>query len=450
MLLHARWAQITLGVALVLSFVIGPAALRRIESLGLHRNAVVTLARTWFVRVVRPNDTTVVTAPLKPEGRALDLTHLAAAAKGRNVVWIVLESTGARYLKPYGAQRDTTPNVTNLAAGGITFDSAYTLYPESIKGLWAAMCSYAIAPHTPAETYAKVPCTSIAEVMHARGYRTALLHSGRFAYLGMESVVENRGFDVLEDAGKIPAKQVASFGIDDASTARRALSFVDSVKTDAPFFLMYLPIGGHHPYDTPGEGPRPFPETNDYSHYENDLYRADHATGLLIDGLKTRGRFENTIFIVNGDHGEAFFQHEGNFAHTLFVYEENVQVPLIITVPGVTTALHAPQIASLLDIPPTIIELTGGTADGKWEGRSLLQPVPRIARFFADQATFQLGLRDGRFKAIHETESGRTKLFDLSVDPLEKQDLAPTDAERANRYRDHLLAWSRAIGARVP
>jgi glucan phosphoethanolaminetransferase (alkaline phosphatase superfamily) len=447
MLLTQRPAHIALGAIAVLSFVIGPAALRRIESLGLHRNAVVTLARTWVARAWQTTDTAVVEAPIKPEGRALDLTHLSGAAKGRNVVWIILESTGARYLKPYGAPRDTAPHVTALSSGGITFDSAYTLYPESIKGLWAAMCSYAIAPNTVAEQYAKVPCTSIADVLHARGYRTALMHSGRFAYLGMESVVENRGFDVLEDAGKIPAKQVASFGIDDASTARRALSFVDQTK--GPFFLVYVPIGGHHPYETPGEGPRPFPENNDYSRYENDIYRADHATGLLIDGLKQRGKYDNTIFVVNGDHGEAFFQHEGNFAHTLFIYEENVHVPLIVTVPGLTSAIRAPQIASLIDIPPTIVDLLGAPADAKWDGRSLLGGEPRVARFFADQATFQLGLRDGRFKAIHEVESGRTKLFDLSVDPLEKNDLGASEAVRAERYRNHLLAWSQGLRKRL-
>lgn len=446
--LRSRAAYVAIGSVATLSLFVGPSALARIDSVGLHRNAVVTLARTWMTRAIRPSDTTVQAAPIKPEGRALDLTHLAGAAKGRNVVWIVLESTGARYLKPYGNTRDTAPTVTGLASNGLLFEGAYTMYPESIKGLWAAICSYGIAPHTAAEQYAKAPCTSLAEVLRGQGYRTAMFHSGRFAYLGMDSVVENRGFELLEDAATIPAKNVASFGVDDASTARRALTFVDEAK-DRPFFLMYLPIGGHHPYETPGEGPRPFPEKGDYERYENDLFRSDHATGLLIEGLRARGKLDSTIVVVNGDHGEAFFQHDGNFAHTLFVYEENVHVPLVITVPGVTTAIRAPQIASLLDIPPTIVDLLGVKPAGSWEGRSLLQPTPRVARFFADQATFQLGLRDGRFKAIHETESGRTKLFDLSVDPLEQKDLAPTDAERAERYRTHLLAWSQALRARI-
>jgi len=435
-----RWSKRgALGfVAIALLIVaLGPLSLRRVETLGLHRNAVVAVARTWMQRAVRSTDSSVVAAPIVPEGNALDLTHLAGAARGKSVLWVVLESTGARYLRPYGAARDTMPNVSALAERGVTFSSAYTVYPESIKGLWAAMCSRAIAPHTNAEAYATAPCTSIADVLKGAGYRTAMLHSGRFAYLGMDSVVEKRGFDALEDAAKIPAKNVASFGIDDASTARRAVAWANESKE--PFFLMYLPIGGHHPYETPGEGPRPFPETDDFSRYQNDLFRSDHALGILLEGL--RGR--DVVVVVNGDHGEAFFQHEGNFAHTLMIYEENVHVPLIVSVPGVTTsAIRAPQIASLLDIPPTIAELVGVPAPAAWEGRSLLQPRPRVARFFADQATFLLGLRDGKYKAIHDPEASRTKLFDLASDPMETHDLSATDPARAQRYREHLLAWS--------
>jgi len=433
---HGRKLAVV-AAALVL---LGPWSLRRVETLGLHRNAVVTVARTWLQRTVRSADSTVAAAPIVPEGGALDLTHLAGAARGRSVLWVVLESTGARYLKPYGAARDVMPRVTGLAERGVAFSSAYTVYPESIKGLWSAMCSRAIAPHTEAERYANVPCTSIADVLRGAGYRTALLHSGRFAYLGMDSIVERRGFDALEDAATIPAKNVASFGIDDASTARRALAWIDEQKT--PFFLMYLPIAGHHPYETPGEGPRPFPETDDFSRYQNDLFRSDYALAILLDGLRERGR-DDVVVIVNGDHGEAFFQHQGNFAHTLMIYEENVHVPLIVSVPGVTTtAIRAPQIASLLDVPPTIAELVGVPAAANWEGRSLLHPTPRVARFFADQATYLIGLRDGRFKAIHDPEASRTKLFDLVEDPMETRDLAASDPVRANRYRDHLLAWA--------
>ena len=162
------------------------------------------------------------------------------------------------------------------------------------------------------------------------------------------------------------------------------------------------------------------------------------------------GLAERTLFIVVGDHGEAFQQHEGNFAHTLFLYEENVRVPLIISAPGLTLGtLRVPQIASLTDLGPTTLALLGLEGDRRQEGRSLLDPVAGYARFYTDHGPLKLGLRHGTWKFIHETEHDRSRLFQLATDPREQTDLAPSEHERAALYRRHLLEWSAAQRARI-
>jgi hypothetical protein len=55
-----------------------------------------------------------------------------------------------------------------------------------------------------------------------------------------------------------------------------------------------------------------------------------------------------------------------------------------------------------------------------------------------------LGLRDERWKMIYERESGRSRLFDLSADPEEKNDLAGQYSERVVEYREHLRRWAAA------
>jgi arylsulfatase A-like enzyme len=60
-----------------------------------------------------------------------------------------------------------------------------------------------------------------------------------------------------------------------------------------------------------------------------------------------------------------------------------------------------------------------------------------------------LGLRDGRWKLIHELESGRASLYDLEDDPEEKRDLAAQQPERAAAYRDHLLGWAASQKYRI-
>ncbi|HEY8923518.1 MAG TPA: sulfatase-like hydrolase/transferase, partial [Polyangia bacterium] len=236
----------------------------------------------------------------------------------------------------------------------------------------------------------------------------------------------------------------SSFGVDELSTVRKLLAFVDGLPADRPFFAVYSPIAGHHPYHAPGDGPRPFAERTPADAYANDLFVSDAAFGELRAGLQRRGLDERTLYVIVGDHGEAFFEHDGNFAHAMFLYEENVRVPFVMAAPGAWRGVRrAPQLASLIDVAPTLLDLLGllgpetsaeAGRDGDRAGHSLLDPRPRLVRFFTDQGLTMSALRDGRWKLIAEQPSGRAHLFDLATDPGERRDLAAAEPERAARY----------------
>jgi phosphoglycerol transferase MdoB-like AlkP superfamily enzyme len=363
--------------------------------------------------------------------------------KGRNVIVAILESTGARHLGAYGGVPDPTPNLTALASRSILFERAYAVYPESIKGLFATLCSRYPAFDTPPESYAWVPCASLPGTLAAAGYRTALFHSGRFAYLGMSAIVDHRGFGLLEDAGAIGGQVNSSFGVDDASTVRRALQWIASLGKEERFFLTYLPVAGHNPYEV--SKPGPFEGRDDFTRYLNALHEGDEALGQLLDGLRALGLEDNTLVIVFGDHGEAFGEHPGNFAHTLFIQEENVRVPYVIAAPGaVDRQLRVQRIASAVDTAPTILDLMGLPANAMHQGTSLLGPEPRMALFFTDYSIGWLGLADGCWKYLFEMDSGRSRLFDVCEDPGELRDRAREFPERAFVYRERVRAWAAA------
>jgi phosphoglycerol transferase MdoB-like AlkP superfamily enzyme len=457
----ARRTAIPIAAALTAILAAGPAAQARVESIGMHRNALVALLTTTAEVTASSSlslslslragagshdaSTEAVLPPLPPEGEGMDLRHLRSAGRGRNVIWVLLESTGARYLAPYGAARDPMPRLTAFTRDSLQLDHAYSAYPMSIPGLFSMLCSSAPPPHAKVESLsgASRPCPSIASQLGAAGYRASLVHSGRFVYLGMRGVVENRGFDSLVDAADIGGKYAVSFGVDEASAVRRALADVDSAPAGKPFFLLYSNIAGHHPYRSPGEGPRPFGTSEPLDAYASDLYRGDAALGELIDGIAARGLSENTLWIITGDHGEAFQQHEGNFGHAMFVYEENIHVPLFVVAPGLLHGrTRAPQIASLIDIAPTLLELLGLPVPRAYEGRSFLGPEPGAARFFADQVTFLAGVRSGPWKLVHDLDTGRSKLFDLRSDPGEQLDLSAGEPGRTAELTAHVRAWA--------
>ena len=410
---------------------------------GFERNAVSTLLASSIPRVQARESNTDWRVPLtsrKDDDPSIE--SLRGAAHGRNVMIIALESTGAQYLKPYGAKVDPTPNLTALADRAILFENAYAVYPESIKGLFSVLCSRYPAFDTAPSDYARVRTPAVAEVARDSGYRTALFHSGRFMYLGMRSIIDNRGFEVLEDAGHIGGNHNSSFGVDEPSTVQRIFKWIDCLPPAQPFCLTYLPIAGHHPYEVPSDGP--FAGNDERTRYLNALHYGDAALGELLRGLRLRGKDTNTLFLIYGDHGEAFGQHEGNFGHTFFLYEENVRVPLLVVAPGlIEKPVRIANVASLLDVAPTIADLLGLPLPSDWQGVSLLDHRPRTALFFTDYSLPLVGLRDGPWKAIFEIGSSRGQIFDLSQSPGETQSFVPGEP-LVDAYRDRLKFWAAA------
>ena len=438
-----RTTQGPLVAALVLCVALGPASAARVDTFGLERNAWTALISSVLPRMPSRASSGDWRAPSFDRTRYEDLSRFRGALAGRNIVLVSLESTAAEYLGLYGADPDVMPNLSELAGTAIVFENAYAVYPESIKGLFSILCSTYPAFDSDAEMYASLPCQSIAAVLSGNGYRTALFHSGRFMYLGMEAIIRNRGFQTLADAGDIGGNHNSSFGVDEPSTVASILSWIDALPAGQPFFVTYLPIAGHHPYETPEPGP--FPDHDDFGRYRNALHYGDASLGTLIRGFRARGLDRKTLWIVLGDHGEAFGRHEGNFGHTFQLYDENVRVPFLLAAAGVVShQIRSKQVVSLVDTAPTVLDLAGLPAPESYQGRSMLDGEPRMALFFADYSLGMLGLRDGPRKFIHELDSGRSKLFDVEKDPQERMDLSDRHVEEVRWYAQNLRTWSSA------
>jgi glucan phosphoethanolaminetransferase (alkaline phosphatase superfamily) len=428
------------AIAVVL---LGPMASSRADTRGMDRNVVTALIGTGLPRVIAGAGASEWRESRFEVDRTGDLSRFAGAAQGRNLVMVSLESTAAQYLSLYGGEYEVMPNLSALARRALVFENAYAVYPESIKGLFSVVCSTFPAFDSEPEEYANLECRSVASVLGDAGYRTAMFHSGRFGYLGMESIIRHRGYQTLEDAGDIAGSHNSSFGVDEPATVARILAWIDALPRGQHFFLTYLPIAGHHPYATPEPGP--FAVTAEIDQYRNALHYGDVSLGALIEGLRARGLEENTVWVIYGDHGEAFRQHEGNYGHTFFLYDENIHVPFLIAAPGLLRGQErVRKVVSLVDTAPTILDLMGIAPPKNYQGRTMLDAAPRMALFFADYSLGLLGLRDGHWKFVYEIGSGRAQLFDLERDPREMSDVSAREAARASWYGQVVRGWCNA------
>jgi len=430
----------TLGGLLVV-VAAGMALAPRVDTRGLDRNAVTALVSWPRVSAAEVLSSNWRTSPFESVGPGLE--HLRGTARGMNVVLVILESTAAQYLGAYGDAEDPMPALTRLSQSSVVFDAAYAVYPESVKGLYATLCARSPRFGRSMESLLdanELPCVSPARTLGAAGYRTALFHSGRFGYLGMDRLVADLGFAHLEDAGAISGRVQSSFGVDEASTMARTLAWIDRGPAASPFFAVYMPAAGHHPYASNVAGI--FDGDDEMSRYRNALHETDVALDTLLGGLASRDLLDRTMIIVLGDHGEAFGQHPGNAGHTLFIHDENVRVPYVIRIPGVTSPgsrVGAP--ASVLDTAPTLLDLMGLSVPNGTEGQSLLAPGSRVAPFFADYSLGWVGLRDGCWKYQFNMNAAQSHLFDVCRDPGETTNRAAEQPERVATYRRTLDNW---------
>lgn len=422
-----------------------------IEPRGLDRNAL------WEAALLAVPETRPVLAEhaarpvprgsiAEPGARRPDLSHLRGAGRDLDVVLVLLESTAAAYLGPWGAEPDPMPTVSRLAEHALVFDAWYSVTPTSTKSIFSLLCSTWPYPRPAPETQVapRLPCHSLPERMAASGRRSMLVHSGRFAYTDKHLFLEGRGYESLWDAETLGDEHAwrDGWGIEEEAAVARVERFLDDLAPEERFFLTYIPIFPHHPYKVPAGVERRFGARTGFDRYRSAMAYADTALAAVVDAVAAHGRLDRTLFVLVGDHGEAFRQHPGNVIHSIEVYEENVHVPALIANPRLfqrTVRSDAP--ADHTSLAPTLLDLLGLEAPDRWQGQSLLDGERDVARFFTDYAFLKLGLRDGRYKFIHAPEGGTAELYDLEADPGERANLVAQEPLLAERYRAHLEHW---------
>jgi len=193
---------------------------------------------------------------------------------------------------------------------------------------------------------------------------------------------------------------------------------------------------------------------NMIAQYDGEIRFFDDWLGKLVRYLKSRDLFDNSLFILTSDHGEAFFEH-GQYKHGYTVYEEEIRVPLVMRLPGrIPAGVRNRALVGLADVMPTILDILGIPAPGGIQGRTLL-PLIRgenpPGSFYGEvsgifKGSYQFVISEGK-KYIGEFGIGlnfatlpfrKGRLFDLRKDPQEHQNLYRIGDPLTTRYRQHL------------
>ena len=174
----------------------------------------------------------------------------------------------------------------------------------------------------------------------------------------------------------------------------------------------------------------------------------DAQIGRVLAALLDTGRADNTIIVFAGDNGLAVGRH--GLMGKQNMYEHSVHVPLIMSGPGIPKGEKRDAYSYLLDIYPTLCDLTGVSIPDSVEGKSLVPAMRDSRQRIRDSLLFayrdmQRSVRVGRYKLIEYAVSGKrtTQLFDLQADPWEVNNLGrdAACAGHVERLRRQLQRW---------
>ncbi|MGA7216096.1 MAG: LTA synthase family protein [Terrimicrobiaceae bacterium] len=381
----------------------------------------------------------------------------AAGAQAKNVIVIVLESVGTQYLSLYGSSYNTTPRLVEEAAHAVVFENFYAHVPRTSFSFMAL--NFSIYPGMP-WSYARIDAfksdgtrrlpQTLASVLKQRGARTAYMHNGDLEWAGMRVLLENQGYDIIEDYRAMGGTTLTSYGTEDKVLFEHLIRFIDE-KPGQPFYAFCWTDQTHHPHKLSPTSTRidffgqevPAHHARELDNYLNVLHQVDQHLGELFRALRDRGLADETLVAITGDHGEAFRNPHDQLGHGFTAYQEDVNVPLIIWSPRLFSGGRRPEtIGAHVDLSATIADLLGIQSPGDWQGHSLFDPArPQRAYYFASIGEYLFGVRDGKWKYTFEATSGREFLSDLTVDPDELENVANLQPGVCRELRRRVSAW---------
>src|SRR5258708_34445438 len=360
--------------------------------------------------------------------------------EGAPVIVISIDTLRADHLPMFGYKDVDTPSLDVLRKDSILFTNAWSAVPLTFPS-HTAMLTGLLPPENGVRNnigYTLDPAIpTIPKALKSKGYDTGAAVS---AYVlrgppGLAPV-----FDFYDDAivskADVAVGSLQRSGFDTVAVSERWIN----AHSGRPFFFFLHIFEPHSPY----EPIEPF-RSRYRSAYDGEIATADQIVGKFIDNLKQRGLYDKAIVILMSDHGEGLYQH-GEPEHGIFVYREVLHVPLLIKLPGRARAGESDSATvSLIDLFPTIAELTDAPAPPNLRGKTLLHHDASVAsrRIYAESLYGRIHLGWSELRTLIDVDhqfiqAPKPELYDLKKDRGETTNVVSGERRLYTAMRDQL------------
>lgn len=405
--------------------------------------------------------------------------------KSPSVIFLAIESLRHDVVGLVHQGQEVMPNLTKLASEGVQFTRAYAQSTHSDYSDVCIVSSLYPLRSTGHHYYTRTdpwPKTLIYDVLKPQGYTTAIISSQNERWGGMDHFLETHNLDLYYDvershaatrldrrdtgfAHEVAIGALRGGSMDDSHTAERAMEWIrERNRRNERFFLTMNFQSSHFPYFIADECPRPFtPHVMDFdasfvrfpiekvdvvrNAYYNAVHECDRQLGRMVESLREQGLLDDTILVVMGENGEAFYEN-GAVTHAGPPVEPCIHVALVMHSPVRLKPRVEDYPTELVDVVPTVFGMLGLPKHPNFQGTDVLSPerVPveeRLLFFHTETGICRSDalLFQDRWKLIHERETNVARLHDLATDPTESKDVTEDYPELGQHLRDVLHAW---------
>ena len=414
----------------------------------------------------------------------------AQVAQPSSVFLVTIDTLRADRLGVYGNERIKTPNLDRLADDGSVFLKAFAQSSTTTPSHASLFSGLYSRDHQAYSNFESIDQSlpNLASDFAVSGYETMALVNMRHLNPGISGIASHFETVIESDGYRNVADSVETL-----------LGWLDSRPSKSrPVFVWLHLVDVHTPYSPPPPFDRLYydgdqharshdsldyiwPSLPDYlaqhasfqawlkdvrdvdwvvAQYDGAVTYVDYHLGRLFKNVeKSLGPHDKPGWIITSDHGENLGEHSMHFVHT-GLYDTTIQVPLIISLPGLKRG--EPQVhdlVELVDLRPTLLDYLGLETIEASRGRSLL---PLLRGELAEDKDFILSEHAGRSLValrthewkyiLHQRSSnveksypfveGQEELYDLTRDPLERNNLASNQSEIIFDFRRKLHSIS--------
>jgi arylsulfatase A-like enzyme len=370
----------------------------------------------------------------------------------QNILIYVLDGVSTVYLDIYSGAYPVTPVLNKYRQQSMLFKNIYAHVPATNKSLVSILSSVypLISFYSLTKEYPDARLSSLSSELKKRGHRTAFFNSSDLRFQGGDKFLGHRQFDVIQDYRTRHCDRPVFVGStekwpyldgsDDECTADSLIEWI-SEAPDQPFFAMLWTMMTHHPYFVSGKEIDFGVKNKPFNRYLNAIHHGDNALGKVLRVLEEKGLIESTLVVVVSDHGEAFGQHDGQYAHGT-IYEEVVHVPLIMINRQLFNGEENPEIGGLIDLAPSVMDLLHLPMPENWQGRSLFSgDRTQKVYFFAPWSDHIFGFRENDFKFIFNATRNNYEVYNLLEDPYETENLINLFHSEIVMIQHRLASW---------